>query len=560
MLSVHQLSKTFDLDPLFENVTFSVNRGERVGLIGPNGSGKTTLFRIVTGEIKPTSGHISHSADLRIGYLPQGFELDPNKTLGETIDLAAGNIDALESELAEVAMAMAEAPDDVPLQERYDDLLGRIISAETGTAASITAALGLDQIDPSLPNRVLSGGQKTRLSLALILLNQPDLLLLDEPTNHLDIDMLQWLETWLAGFRGGVLLISHDRNFLDKVCTTILDLNSHTKKVKAYPGNYSDYLAAWSVEREKQWQAYYDQIEEVKRLKRDIARVRETARSQENKSTSVRKGGEKMKLKGYKDFVRSKAKATAQLAKARDKKLDRYLESDERVEKPTHGWQMQVQFSPSQHLGKSVLHMENLAIGYADNQILLTIPNRYIQSGQRIAFTGANGSGKTTLLRTLMGRIAPLSGRLQWGSSVNIGYMSQEQVLLDPKQTPVETLLGNGFANQTDARTFLHKYLFAGDEALKPIELLSYGQRSRLELALLVAQGCNVLLLDEPVNHLDIPSRELFEQALTQFAGTILAVMHDRTFIERFATEVWWLENRAIRVELQHALESEKSQ
>ena len=550
MLSVHQLSKTFDLDPLFENVTFSINRGERVGLIGPNGSGKTTLFRCVTGEIAPTKGHISHAADLRIGYLPQGFELDPNLTIGETLDAAVGNIDALENELAELAMAMADAPDDANLQERYDVVLGQIISAEAGSAATITASLGLDEIDRDRPNRVLSGGQKTRLSLALILLNQPDMLLLDEPTNHLDIEMLEWLETWLSGFRGGVLLISHDRTFLDKVCTTILDLNPQTRSVKAYPGSYSDYLAAWEVEREKQWQAYYDQIEEVKRLKRDIAKTRETARSQENKSTSVRKGGERMKQKGFKDYVRSKAKATAQLAKARDKKLERYLDSDDRVEKPQNSWQMQVQFAPAQHLGKSVLHLENLQVGYAQDAVLLTIPNRYITAGQRIVLTGQNGSGKTTLLRTLMERIPALAGSFRWGSSAHIGYMSQEQVLLDPKQTPVETLLDNGFANQTDARTYLHKYLFAGDEALKPIELLSYGQRSRLELALLVAQGCNVLLLDEPINHLDIPSRELFEQALVQFGGTIIAVVHDRMFIERFASEVWWLEDGRLRQEL----------
>ena len=550
MLTVHQLSKTFDLDPLFENVTFSVNRGERVGLIGPNGSGKTTLFRTITGELTPTSGHVAHAKNLNIGYLPQGFELDPHKTLGETLDLAVGNIDVLEEELATLAMSLAESPDDVALQERYDAVLNQIISAETTSLTHITTSLGLDTINPTLPCRVLSGGQKTRLALALILLNQPDLLLLDEPTNHLDIEMLEWLETWLANFRGGVLLISHDRTFLDKVCTTIIDLNPQTRRAKIYPGNYSDYLEIWQTERDKQWQAYQSQLEEVKRLKRDIARTRETARSHENKASSIRKGGEKMKLKGYKDYVQGKAKATAKLAKARDKKLDRYLNADERVEKPQRSWQMSVAFNPAQHLGKSVLSLEQLEVGYTEGNTLLTIPNRYIQSGQHIVLTGANGSGKTTLLRTLVGRIPPLAGRFQWGSSVQIGYMSQEQVLLNPKLTPVQMLLDNQFANETDARTYLHRYLFAGDEALKPIALLSYGQRSRLELALLVAQGCNVLLLDEPINHLDIPSRELFEQALTQFAGTIIAVVHDRMFIERFASEVWWLEDGQLRQEL----------
>lgn len=548
MLTVHHLSKSFNLTTLFEDVTFSVNVGDRAALIGANGSGKTTLLRIVAGQEIATAGSIALPHAVKIGYLPQGFELDPTRTLGEIIGRSVGSIDILEDELTELTMQMVEQPDDVMLHERFDQLLRRIESADTGRAATITHALGLDDIDPDLPAGVLSGGQKTRLALALVLLGEPDLLLLDEPTNHLDITMLEWLEHWLANFAGAVLFVSHDRTFIDRTATKILDLNPQQHNIKEYVGNYSDYLAQWQAEREKRMQAYLDQVAEVKRIKKDVARVRETARSQENKSTSVRKGGEKMKLKGYKDFVRSKAKATAQLAKGREQKLDRYLNSDQRVEKPSRSWQMNVEFGARVRIGRSVLHLKNLTIGY--DQPLLHIPEGHVSSGQRIILTGANGSGKTTLLKVIAGKLQPLEGQATLGGSVKLGYMAQEQELLDPAKSPVETLRDIGFGTETDIRNYLHNYLFKGQEPLKPTALLSYGQRARLQLAVLVAQGCNFLLLDEPINHLDIPSREMFEQALLQFNGTTLAVVHDRYFIGRFATEVWWVENGGVRREI----------
>ncbi len=546
MLTVHQLSKSYNLKTLFTGVTFSVNPGDRIGLIGPNGCGKTTLMRIIAAVERPSSGSITHSTGLRLGYLTQGFELDDQTTLGAVIQRAAGGFEALEDELLQLAQALVCQPDDHLLQQRYDAVLSRISYANEGEALQIMASLDLDTLDPDMPVTLLSGGQKTRLALALTLVNKPELLLLDEPTNHLDIEMLQWLEEWLAGFAGGVLLVSHDRVFLDNTCNKILFMDPQTQKVREYAGSYSDYLAQWQIERVAQMAAYEDQVSEINRIKRDIARTRETARASEYASISSRKGGGLMRQKGFKDYVRSSAKGVAKQAKARESKLERYLDSSERVEKPQHSWQMRLDMSAAEHLGRAVLRLEDFWAGYDTAVPLVQIERLFVQSGQRIVLTGPNGVGKTTLLRTIAGHIPPLRGEVWLGPSVQLGYMSQEQELLDPHLSPVETLRHAGGGPDTEIRSFLHYFLFEDDEPLKPNRLLSYGQRARLELALLVTQGCNFLLLDEPINHLDIPSREMFEQALVQFEGATLSVVHDRMFIERFATEIWWLEDGKI--------------
>ncbi len=547
MLTAHHLNKSYDLQTLFENVSFTLNPGDRIGLVGPNGCGKTTLLRILAGVEDPSGGTIGRDPRLRIGYLPQGFEPDPASTLDSILGQASGDGAALEAQLAETAAALAAEPDDPILGAAYDDLLSRIAFSDPGRVADIIAGLGLASLDPQTPAGWLSGGQKTRLSLALVLLSEPQVLLLDEPTNHLDIAMLEWLEIWLRGQTAGALIVSHDRTFLDRTVNRILEMDPRQKSVREYAGNYSDYLAAHEAEIEKQWAAYNDQRLEIQRMREDIARVKSQAAYTERQSSSVRIGGPDMKLKGFKDYQRSIAKKVAKKAKSREKRLERYLESDERVESPSRAPQIRVQFGETPHLGQSVLALEDVSIGYSPGVPLLHHISLQVQPGRRVVLTGPNGAGKTTLLRTLAGEVPPLSGSIEMGPTVRLGMMEQEQSSLDLTQTALQTVLPD-FPNETRARNFLASFLITGDEPLKPVSQLSHGQRSRLMLARLVAQGCNCLLLDEPINHLDIPSRAQFEQALEAFPGAVLAVIHDRYFIDRFADEVWWVQDGGVKV------------
>jgi ATP-binding cassette subfamily F protein 3 len=547
MLTVSHLTKGYDFQSIFENISFSLNPGERVGLVGANGCGKTTLLRILAGLETADAGTVSRAPDLRLGYLPQGFAPDPHATLGEIIGARAGDAAALEAELATAAEALARQPYEPFLQALYDDLLRRIQAAETGRAAAILAGLGLSEIDSALPARLLSGGQQTRLSLALVLLDDPQLLLLDEPTNHLDIAMLEWLEDWLNACPCAALIVSHDRIFLDHTVVRILEMDIQQHSLREYAGNYSDYAAQRQAEIDRQWSAYRDQQEEVRRMKADIARVKQQAAFTERQASSIRIGGGDFKIKGYKSYQQGIAKKVAKKAKSRQRKLEHYLDSDERVEKPQSSWSLKLSFAQPAHRSHSVIHAEKLSVGYLPERPLLRDLALDVHAGQRIAITGPNGAGKTTLLRTLAGQLPPLGGEVRLGASQKLGYLAQDQSGLDPARTAVETLEAY-FPTHTEVRSFLAKFLFTGDEPLKPVDLLSYGQRTRLMLARLVAEGSTCLLLDEPINHLDIPSRAQFEQALSTFEGAVLAVVHDRYFIQRFAQQVWWVENGEIRL------------
>lgn len=548
MLTAHQLHKSYDLNIILEDVTFSVGPGERVALIGPNGCGKTTLLRILAGEEAPDRGSVNRApGDLRLGYLPQGLVIEPQIHLGQILRSAYGDRLALEDEVARLAAGLAHTPDDFDLQAEFDRALGQLQQAHQtphGQVAAVLEALGLDKLDQEQPVDRLSGGQKTRLSLALVLLGDPQLVLMDEPTNHLDIGMLEWLEGWLAGFPGAALIVSHDRTFLNRTVNRILDLGAHTHRLSQYSGNYDDYLEQYLAEEDRQMGVYKDQLAEIRRVRQDIQRTKHQAVSVEQSTTSRQPG------------VRRIAKKVAKKAASREKKLARYLHSDERVEKPLLGWQMKLEFNSrpgdggSYRLGRNILSTVDLAVGYPGCPVLLEDLNVEILPGRRIAFTGPNGSGKTSLLRTIAGRLPPVSGDLRLGASVKLGYMSQEQETLDPALNAVQSLLRSAPLNETEARSFLHYFLFSGDDALRTINRLSYGERSRLILATLVAEGCNLLLLDEPINHLDIPSRTRFEQALAQFEGAVLAVVHDRYFIDSFATDLWMVHGGSVHCEV----------
>jgi ATP-binding cassette subfamily F protein 3 len=552
MLAVNKLSKSFKSKLVFSEITFNLNPGERVGLIGSNGCGKTTLLRILSGEEQPDSGHfVLTPPNLRIGYLPQGPQFPEGIQLGSLLKKAIDDPTTLEKRLETLSLKLANDPENNNFQNAYEDIINRLQKpSQIGHLSSILAAFELDRIPDEQLVTHLSGGQKTRLSLSLVLLSNPQLLLLDEPTNHLDIDMLEWIESWLFGFTGGALVVSHDRTFLDKTVTRVLAFDQRNATLHAYDGTYSDYIEQVTNEYEKQLANYHNQEKEIRRMKQDIHRTRAQAERTEREASSIRIGGERMKVKGYKDYQQGIAKKVAKKAKSREKKLDRYLKSDERVEKPTVGWQIKVDFRNQDRLGKDVLALQELSIGYPGNPPLLINLNLQVQTGQKIAFTGANGKGKTTLIRTIMGLLKPLHGSVHVGSSVKLGYLDQEQEILSSDLNPVETIQSVSTSSTTKIRNFLHHYLISGDDAIRPISTMSYGERSRLMLARLVAKGCNFLLLDEPINHLDIPSREKFEQALFNFEGTVLAIVHDRFFINRFATEVWKIKGRNILREI----------
>lgn len=514
--------------------------------MGVNGCGKTTLLRMLAGLETASGGYVSRDADLRIGYLAQSFEPNPYLTLGEIISRQSMDIDSYEKELAHIAEELGKHPANPRIQARYDRLLWQIQNADSGHTGQILAGLGLDNIDEKIPVSKLSGGQQTRLALAFVLLDDPQLLLLDEPTNHLDISMLEWLEEWLINSSYAALIVSHDRTFLDHTVNHILEMDPTKKQVREFSGNYSDYLSQHEAEIEQQWNAFHDQQAEIRRMEQDINRTREQAAHTERQASSIRIGGSDYKQKGYKAYQQSIAKKVAKKAKSRQKKLERYLGSDELVEKPKTSWEMKLEFKPTNHLGRTVFRLEDLTIGYDPKNPLISKVNIELQAGQRIAMSGPNGCGKTTLLRTITGQIPAIRGEVHISPTAQPGYLTQDLGGLDLDQSPVETMLAY-FPNETQARNFLAYYLFTGDEPLKQISMLSFGQRSRLLLAKLVAEGCNCLLLDEPINHLDIPSRMQFEQALKQFEGAVLAVVHDRYFIQRFADEIWWVENGTIR-------------
>jgi ATP-binding cassette subfamily F protein 3 len=546
MLTVHSLSKSYGIDTIFQDVTFNLNSGERLGLVGPNGCGKTTLLRILAGVERADSGGFHFNPPgLRLGYLPQGLTPAPGETLSGFLDHMTGDLLSSGTRLEDLATALAAQPEDADLQREYDTFLVRIQAAAQlqGQLNETLESLGLGDFPLNTPMERLSGGQKTRLALAGVLLSSPQLLLLDEPTNHLDIDMLEWLEDWLVNSplkrNAASLIVSHDRAFLDQTITGILEMDPQTHTVRAYEGNYSEYLRQKLAEQERHWQAYTDQQEEIARLRSAAELVRGQA--------VFRKGGKAdTGDKFAKGFFANRSRGTVARAKNIEGRLDKLL-NEERIEKPRQSWQMKLDLSHAPTSGRDVIMLENLSIGY-DNNALVTDLNLQARYGQHIALIGPNGAGKTTLLRTISGALPPLAGQVRLGSGVRVGYMAQEQETLEAESDALTILRGLAPFNETEARAFLHQFLFSGDEVFTPVGKLSFGERARLALACLVASGCNLLLLDEPINHLDVPSRARFEQALATFEGTVLAVVHDRYFIQSFASEIWEICEGSIRV------------
>ncbi|MBC8162608.1 MAG: ABC-F family ATP-binding cassette domain-containing protein [Roseiflexaceae bacterium] len=537
MFQVQHLRKDYAARTVLSNVTFVINDGEHVGLIGPNGTGKSTLLRLLTGQEPPDAGTISFApASQTIGYLPQASATADGSNVRALIDAALAPLRAAEAALEQAAAALATARDTTSAMQAYAEATAQFEARGGYQAeqhiAEILGGLGLDSIDVERPLASLSGGQKTRLGLATLLLRTPDVLLLDEPTNHLDVAALQWLEDFVRGYPKAALIVSHDREFLDRTVSRTLYLDPTTTMVKSYTGGYSAFADARAHERDLHAETWQKQQEYITKVEGDIARLRGQALSVEL-STTPRQ-----------PQVRRIAKKVAKKAKSRERKLERYLESDERVEKPRQSWGLKLDFGEPPAAGRALLRVAGVSFSYPiiaggeTSAPLLDDVSFEVGYGERLALVGANGAGKTTLLKLIAGALQPDRGTIRLGSGVRLGVMAQEQETLDQTKTVLETAQRARPISDTEARGFLHFFLFSGDSVFRPVGLCSLGERSRLQLALLVLQGCNLLLLDEPLNHLDIEAREHFEQALEAFDGTVIAVAHDRAFLRSYPERV----------------------
>jgi len=540
LLTASNLAKRYGDVLLFEGVNLILNAGDRVGLVGPNGCGKTTLLRVLIGAEPPDVGSVRRTpSDTRVGYLPQvaafedgarvrdalsGPEMPSLDELARRVEgLAARLAHAQGADLARVERAYAQAVD--ALAHASDQLPEyRIEQVLTG--------LNLTHLDANAPIAILSGGEQTRLGLARLLLQRPDILLLDEPTNHLDIDGLEWLERYLEAHQGAILVVSHDRTFLDRTVTRILEMDPATHTVRKYAGNYTEYTQAKARERAAQEQAYREQQERIIRLESAVRGLEGQARKVEHETIHY--------------HYRKIAKKVARQAVVRRRRIERMLSDQERVEKPRQTWQMKLEFVETPPCGQEVVRLDSIAKRYGQRTLFADV-ELMLRRGERIALIGPNGSGKTTLLRLIIGEEEPTAGTVTLGAGVRWGYLAQGHDTLDPALTPYETVRRAAPLDETDARRFLHLFLFSGDEVFQPIGNLSSGERARLALGTLVLEGCNLLILDEPTNHLDIPSRERFEEALASYEGTMLAVSHDRAFIANQATALWAIEGGAIR-------------
>ncbi len=540
MLHVHQITKSYGVETLLEEVSLVVNPGDRVGLVGPNGCGKSTLLRIIVGLEQADGGRVMVDSAASLGYLAQGMQPDQERSVGAEVRAGIEGLEEARREVERLAAQMSEGQgaDQEKLLAAYGEALTRFenlggYTVEHRVEEALTG-LGLAGLDPQTPLAQLSGGQQTRVGLARLLISEPTLLLLDEPTNHLDIQALEWLEAFLSSYTGAALIVSHDRTFLDNTVNRILELDEKTHRIAEYTGSYSDYELVKAGETGKQWAEWKDQQAEIRRLKGDIQSTRQQAMSTERGTID--------------SSARRLAAKVAKKAKTRESRLRRYLDSQERVEKPEQTWKMKFDFGEMPRSGQMVAQIKDLGHGFDGGWLFQNI-DLTLQHGERIALVGPNGCGKSTLVRILTGELEPKAGLARLGASVRLGYMPQKQESLDPQATPLSLISQMVSIRETEARNFLHHFLFTGDEVFIPIEKLSYGERARLLLARLVVAGANFLVLDEPINHLDIPSRERFQATLEAFPGTILAVVHDRAFIEAYASKVWRMAEGGVEVE-----------
>ncbi|UCB53057.1 MAG: ABC-F type ribosomal protection protein [Candidatus Zixiibacteriota bacterium] len=519
---------TFGEANLFDKVSFDINFSDRVGLIGPNGCGKTTLLRIIAGELKPTSGAIVRPKEhLEQGYLRQETKESFQGSLFDyvfSVSPEASEVKKVRDALEEELEKSRDTQPDLGLkystaEERFNSLNGPELIRNVTTTLS---GLGFAEDQSAIPFDSLSGGEKTKASLARLLLQKPEFLILDEPTNHLDRPSLEWLEQYLRNFHGTYLLVSHDRFFLDRTVDRILDLRRG--KLKEYKGGYSFYRKQRDQEIERQWELFEQRRKQVRKLK---------AESQRRKVWSARKEKQKTGAKKEKGFISHRAAKLAKRAKAVEKRIEQV----EKVEKPFEEKKISLKFPQFKESSKAVLTVSDLAKSFGKKR-LFSDHSFTVLRGENLCILGPNGSGKTTLMRIILGQEEPNAGEARLGHNVRIGYYDQERATLDPQKTILEETVDSDVSgDQAWVRTILGALMLRGDSVNKKIKNLSEGEKGKVYVAKLLVSGANFLLLDEPTNHLDIDAREAVENALAQYPGTILFVSHDRFFIDRLARQ-----------------------
>lgn len=510
MLRLEHISKIYPTGVVLKDVTWEVKPGDRIGLVGVNGAGKSTQLKIIAGEIEPTSGEVIRPASLHIAYLSQEFEIDPTRTVKEEFWRAFSEANEVHESLMQVHRDLENSnPENLDqlinkmdrLQRQFEGLNGYGLEAQI---EKILPEIGFEMEDGDRLVSAFSGGWQMRMSLGKILLQKPDILLLDEPTNHLDLETIEWLEVYLKGLTTPMVIVSHDREFLDRLCTQIVETERGVSST--YLGNYSSYLQQKAEAREAQLSAYESQQKELEKQQAFVEKFRASA----TRSTQ---------------------------AKSREKQLDKI----ERIEAPTGGLKtLHFRFPPAPRSGREVAIIENLVHTYGE-KILFLGADLLIERGDRIAFLGPNGAGKSTLLRLIMGLEQPTEGTVKMGGhNVIPGYFEQNQAeALDLNKSVMQTIHDEvpDWKNE-EVRTLLGRFLFTGETVFKHVGALSGGEKARLALAKMLLEPVNLLILDEPTNHLDIPAKEMMEEAIQNYDGTVIIVSHDRYFISQVANKI----------------------